>query len=231
MSKNVAKKIERPLSDKTNEDRSRNSYPPEQTESEKQQGRFKQSAPGAAEALKPPPARAVRVEFSASAANAAKPPPQSARPNSLSSPPETNRSPMQTPQKTPSTAPTPKPTAVATTPSLKNVQPIPPAPSAKPAAPPQPQTANAPRTISVNFVLPGPNAKQVWLCGDFNAWSRNNNPMKRRNDGQWETTLALRPGRYQYKFLVDGEWIVDPAAKQNAANAFGTLNSVLEVLS
>jgi hypothetical protein len=39
----------------------------------------------------------------------------------------------------------------------------------------------------------------------------------------------LGPGRYQYKFLVDGEWIVDPAASQNVANAFGTLNSVLEV--
>ena len=229
MSKNVAKKTERPLTDKPNMDRSRNSYPPEQTDSEYPQGRFKQSAPGTAEGLKATPARPVRLEFSASAPNVAAKPPQSARPTSPPSPAEKSLSQVQTPQKTPSTVSTVKPSAVATAPSLKTVQPIPPAPSGKPAAPPQPQTATGPRTINVNFALPRPNAKQVWLCGDFNAWSRSNNPLKRRNDGQWETTLALGPGRYQYKFLVDGEWIVDPAASQNVANAFGTLNSVLEV--
>jgi 1,4-alpha-glucan branching enzyme len=53
--------------------------------------------------------------------------------------------------------------------------------------------------------------------------------MKRHNDGTWETTVALAPGRYQYKLIVDGEWIADPAAQKNVPNEHGTLNSVIEV--
>jgi len=53
--------------------------------------------------------------------------------------------------------------------------------------------------------------------------------MKRRNEGHWETTVALAPGRYQYKFLVDGEWLPDPAAQKNVPNEYGSLNSVVEV--
>lgn len=53
--------------------------------------------------------------------------------------------------------------------------------------------------------------------------------MKRHNDGHWEATLALAPGRYQYKFVADGEWIADPAAQKSVRNEYGSLNSVIEV--
>jgi 1,4-alpha-glucan branching enzyme len=53
--------------------------------------------------------------------------------------------------------------------------------------------------------------------------------MKRHTDGHWETTAALAPGRYQYKFLIDGQWIPDPLARENVRNYHGTLNSVVEV--
>jgi len=53
--------------------------------------------------------------------------------------------------------------------------------------------------------------------------------MKRHHDGHWEATVALAPGRYQYKFIVDGEWITDPKAQENVRNYHGTLNSVIEV--
>ena len=94
------------------------------------------------------------------------------------------------------------------------------APAAKPTAP---------KTLSVSFALHKPDAKRVSLCGDFNGWSPTATPMKRHNDGHWETTVALAPGRYQYKFIVDGEWIADPAAQKNVPNEHGSLNSVVEV--
>ena len=47
--------------------------------------------------------------------------------------------------------------------------------------------------------------------------------------GTWETTVELAPGRYQYKFVVDGQWIPDPLAHDNVWNQHGTLNSVVEV--
>jgi len=53
--------------------------------------------------------------------------------------------------------------------------------------------------------------------------------MNRQNGGLWETSLALPPGRYEYKFVVDGQWLPDPNAHENVFNAHGTLNSVVEV--
>ena len=94
------------------------------------------------------------------------------------------------------------------------------APTAKPTAP---------QSVKVNFVLLEPGAKWVALCGDFNGWSPTETPMKWHDDGHWGTTVALAPGRYQYKFVVDGEWIADPAAQKNVPNEHGSLNSVVEV--
>jgi 1,4-alpha-glucan branching enzyme len=87
----------------------------------------------------------------------------------------------------------------------------------------------APKALSVSFALHKPDAKRVSLCGDFNGWSPSATSMKRHNDGHWETTVALAPGRYQYKFLVDGDWLLDPAAQKNVPNEHGSLNSVVEV--
>ena len=87
----------------------------------------------------------------------------------------------------------------------------------------------APKTLSVHFALHKPEAKRVLVCGDFNGWSPKATSMKPRDDGHWETTVVLAPGRYQYKFLVDGDWIVDPAAQKNVPNDYGSLNSVVEV--
>ena len=87
----------------------------------------------------------------------------------------------------------------------------------------------APKTVSVSFALHKPDAKRVSLCGDFNGWSPSATPMQRHDDGHWGTTVALALGRYQYKFIVDGEWIPDSAAQQNVPNEHGSLNSVVEV--
>jgi 1,4-alpha-glucan branching enzyme len=86
------------------------------------------------------------------------------------------------------------------------------------------------KTIEVTFALEGGDARAVYLCGDFNAWSPAILHMIRRNeDGHWEKRLALEPGRYEYKFVVDGEWIHDPNACENVPNPHGSLNSVVEV--
>lgn len=53
--------------------------------------------------------------------------------------------------------------------------------------------------------------------------------MKRHDDGHWEATVELAPGRYEYKFVRDGEWIHDPTAQHHVWNQHGTLNSVIEV--
>ena len=53
--------------------------------------------------------------------------------------------------------------------------------------------------------------------------------MKQGESRSWEATLALQPGRYEYKFVADGEWLHDPNAQENLPNPHGSLNSVMEV--
>lgn len=45
----------------------------------------------------------------------------------------------------------------------------------------------------------------------------------------WKATLSLPPGRYEYKFVVDGQWMSDPGAKESVRNDFGGTNSILVV--
>lgn len=87
----------------------------------------------------------------------------------------------------------------------------------------------APQTVQVAFDLHEPQAKEVSLCGEFNGWSPGATPMKPQGNGVWRTTLLLPPGRYQYKFVVDGQWWPDVKAKENVLNEHGTLNSVINV--
>ena len=82
----------------------------------------------------------------------------------------------------------------------------------------------------VAFILNGREAEEVYLCGDFNQWIPRSLPMIRHGEnGLWEKRLLLPPGRYEYKFIVDGEWIHDDRACNHVLNAQGSLNSVVEV--
>lgn len=81
--------------------------------------------------------------------------------------------------------------------------------------------------MSLRFILHAPQATQVALCGDFNAWSQE--AMRQTQAGQWEASKTLPPGQYEYKFLVDGQWIQDPQARESVPNPFGTSNSVVKV--
>jgi hypothetical protein len=117
-------------------------------------------------------------------------------------------------------------------PAPEPAPPNPPVLSTPPTLPQKPAiVAQAPKSkpVTVSFALLEPNAKRVALCGDFNGWSPSATPMKRDKDGHWAKTVSLAPGRYQYKFVVDGQWMPDPQAHESVWNYHGTLNSVLEV--
>jgi 1,4-alpha-glucan branching enzyme len=72
------------------------------------------------------------------------------------------------------------------------------------------------------------NAREVVLTGSFNGWDEHAIKMKYGPNG-WYLAGELPPGRYEYKFIADGHWLNDPAAKENVTNEHGTLNSVLYV--
>jgi hypothetical protein len=98
--------------------------------------------------------------------------------------------------------------------------------------PAQTIAANAERepTVFVRLVLLQPGARSVSVAGDFNGWNPAQTPLERSDGGMWTATLPLKPGRYQYMFVIDGkQWIADPLATEEATDGFGAQNAVLDV--
>jgi hypothetical protein len=92
---------------------------------------------------------------------------------------------------------------------------------------------NEPVRIDVNgnvgFVLKGrKNAKEVILSGTFNNWNEKDFKMVKTGN-EWKLTLQLPAGIYEYKFIVDGEWITDPENNFKVPNPHQTYNSILLV--
>lgn len=78
-------------------------------------------------------------------------------------------------------------------------------------------------TFTLNKFL---DAKSVIVTGSFNRWNKEDYRMIKK-EGKWTFPLFLKPGKYTYKYIVDGNWIVDPDNKLWENNEFGTGNSVL----
>lgn len=69
-------------------------------------------------------------------------------------------------------------------------------------------------------------AKKVEIAGDFNDWQRNEFYMEKTHDG-WTFSYLLAPGNYQYKFIVDGNWMTDPGNPSIVNDGKGNMNSYL----
>lgn len=80
---------------------------------------------------------------------------------------------------------------------------------------------------TIKFALkPAGTPKQVSVAGDFSDWKPV--AMKKQKDGSYSVTVAVPPGGHEYKFVIDGQWIVDPDNSRWALNPYGTLNSVAQ---
>ncbi|WP_407556704.1 hypothetical protein [Winogradskyella sp. 4-2091] len=82
---------------------------------------------------------------------------------------------------------------------------------------------------NVSFKLKGyKDAKKVILSGTFNRWDETGFVMKPTDDG-WMVTLQLNPDIYEYKFIIDANWIEDPQNPSKKVNEFNGYNSVIDV--
>lgn len=71
-------------------------------------------------------------------------------------------------------------------------------------------------------------AEKVYLMGNFNDWNRSSLPLE-KNFGIWKISQSLTPGKYEYKFVVDGREILDPQNQDSIANGLGGWNSIIHV--
>jgi len=86
----------------------------------------------------------------------------------------------------------------------------------------------APKAKGTVFTLNSPKAKKVSVAGDFNNWDTKSCTAKKDAKGCWVVKADIKPGRYEYKFFVDGSWMNDPLSA-SVFNIYGSLNSVVEV--
>jgi hypothetical protein len=88
----------------------------------------------------------------------------------------------------------------------------------------------APPVSVITFALVAPQARTVALAGDFDGWDPARLPLRREGAGLWTVDVPLRPGRYQYAFVVDGRrFVADPAAPRAGGDDFGQPTSVVTV--
>jgi 1,4-alpha-glucan branching enzyme len=100
---------------------------------------------------------------------------------------------------------------------------------ARPVTPKGLRTDQRPREKPVELILSQPQAQSVAVAGTFNDWDLSRTPMSPGPGGTWKVTVWLPVGRYEYRFVVDGQWISDPSARESVQNTFGSTNSVLVV--
>jgi chromosome partitioning protein len=76
-------------------------------------------------------------------------------------------------------------------------------------------------------------AHDVRIAGDFNGWvpDKGVRSLIESQGGLrvWTKILQLPPGRYQYRYVVDGEWREDPSNPEGVESNVGGRNSILVV--
>jgi len=80
----------------------------------------------------------------------------------------------------------------------------------------------------VMFTLEASDAESVQLAGDFNGWALNGSEME-LTDGIWKKVVKLPPGRYRYRYVIDGRWQSDPLNAVVEPSAYGGDDSILVV--
>jgi len=80
----------------------------------------------------------------------------------------------------------------------------------------------------VMFTLEAPDAARVQLSGDFNGWVLDGNDMNPVGR-VWKKVVKLQPGRYRYRYVVDGVWQRDPLNPAVEPSPYGGHNSILVV--
>ena len=88
-----------------------------------------------------------------------------------------------------------------------------------------------PQLMPVHFEFTHPTAIHVSVAGSFNHWQPEAKALHPGGGGRWQKETVLAPGIYEYLFVVDGQWMTDPLARESVPNPFGGRNSILKVIS
>jgi 1,4-alpha-glucan branching enzyme len=80
----------------------------------------------------------------------------------------------------------------------------------------------------VRFSVEAADADQVQLAGDFNDWTLDGSDMDPVGT-VWTKVVKLEPGRYRYRYVIDGHWQNDPLNAVVEPSPYGGHDSILVV--
>jgi 1,4-alpha-glucan branching enzyme len=82
----------------------------------------------------------------------------------------------------------------------------------------------------VRFQFVSQPGSEVFVAGSFNNWDPKATKLVAKDgNGTFSTSLLLTPGTYEYKFVVNNQWHLDPQNHQHRASAVGAENNVVKV--
>lgn len=71
--------------------------------------------------------------------------------------------------------------------------------------------------------------QSISVVGDFNDWDADSTALTEVSPGVWTVSLRLRPGIYEYQFILNGKQRVTDPTMPQASSDFGSPNSVVKV--
>jgi len=80
----------------------------------------------------------------------------------------------------------------------------------------------------VKFQIEAEGRNEIYVAGSFNNWDPKANRLLKSKD-KYTTSIILPKGRYEYKFVINGIWCVDPNCDDWQPNSMGTINSIITV--
>lgn len=86
-----------------------------------------------------------------------------------------------------------------------------------------------PQFTEIIFSVFAPEARDVYLVGEFNNWQINDSARMMQNNGTWSKKINLNSGKYRYRFVVDGNWIEDTSNPLKEVNPYGSVDSLVEI--
>jgi len=86
-----------------------------------------------------------------------------------------------------------------------------------------------PKLTESVFTVFAPEAKEVYLAGEFNNWQTNEEARMTKDNGTWKKKLNLKYGKYRYRFVIDGDWVEDNKNPLKEVNPYGSVDSLIEV--
>ena len=82
----------------------------------------------------------------------------------------------------------------------------------------------------VTFTISAKDAKKVVVAGDWNKWSAKAEPLKKLKNGTFKGTVDLDADKsYEFKYIVDGNYVNDDKADDFKWNDFGSENGVINL--